>query len=158
MDTQKLKDLYNTHNAARMILDHAARRHRNQAETKVDRILSILWSEGHDISRGQVIDAFKRLEELGAGQFVAGRRGWPSRFVWSVGMVSVGKAAAGEAQEIEQLAEEQAEDEPGGDLLAHTFHLRADLQVALELPPDLTRNEADRLAAFIKTLPIDAEQ
>jgi len=120
--------------------------------------LGILWSEGHDVSRGQVIDAFRRLEDLAAGQFVAGRRGWPSRFVWSVGMVSVGKTAAGEAEEIEQLPEEQVEEETGRELLAHTFHLRTDLQVTFELPPDLTPNEADRLASFIKTLPIETEQ
>ena len=43
---------------------------------------------------------FKQLEALEAGQFVTGRRGWPSRFVWSVGMVSVGKTAAGETPSL----------------------------------------------------------
>jgi len=142
----------------RTILDHAARRHRNQTETKVDRILSIFWSQGHDISRGQVIDAFRQLEDAGLGQFAAGRHGWPSRFVWSVGMVSAGRAAAGEPQEIEQIPEEQVEQHLGVDMLSHTFYLRADTPVTFELPVDLTKQEAERIAAFIKTLPIESEQ
>ena len=39
-------------------------------------------------------------------------------------------------------------------LLIHIFNLRVDLPVEFSLPNDLTYKEAERLAAFIKTLPI----
>jgi len=73
-------------------------------------------------------------------------------------MVSAGRAAAGEPQEIEQIPEEQVEQHLGVDMLSHTFYLRADTPVTFELPVDLTKQEAERIAAFIKTLPIESEQ
>lgn len=39
-------------------------------------------------------------------------------------------------------------------MLQHSFHLRAGLQIAIELPEDLTEREADRLARFIQSLPV----
>jgi hypothetical protein len=157
MDIDRLKNLYRQSPAAQFVLDQAARRQRNQTETKIDRIVALLAAEGHEISRGDVIDAFRSLEDLGAGQFVTGRRGWPSRFVWSVGMVSVGRAAAGEPQEIESIPDESFEEESASTLLAHSFYLRVDMPVTIELPVDLTKGEAERLASFVRTLPIESE-
>ncbi len=39
------------------------------------------------------------------------------------------------------------------DGIRHIFHLRAGETVSLDLPPDLTQGEADRLAGFVKSLP-----
>jgi hypothetical protein len=157
IDIDRLKSLYQNNPAAQLILDQAARRQRNQTETKVDRIVALLAAGGHEISRGDIIDAFRSLEELGAGQFVTGRRGWPSRFVWSVGMVSVGKAAAGEPQEIESIPDESFEEQTASGMLVHSFYLRVDAPVIIELPIDLTKAEAERLGNFVRTLPIETE-
>ena len=35
----------------------------------------------------------------------------------------------------------------------HTYHLRPGVLVSFDLPEDLTRSEADRLAGFIRSLP-----
>lgn len=45
-----------------------------------------------------------------------------------------------------------AENDTG--MLQHSFHLRAGVQVSIELPEDLTEREADRLARFIQSLPV----
>lgn len=47
---------------------------------------------------------------------------------------------------------ESVENEAG--MLQHSFHLRAGLQIAIELPENLTEREADRLARFIQSLPV----
>lgn len=47
---------------------------------------------------------------------------------------------------------EAVENEAG--MLQHSFHLRAGLQIAIELPENLTEREADRLARFIQSLPV----
>ena len=49
-------------------------------------------------------------------------------------------------------AAEAPEDEAG--MLQHSFHLRPDLQIRMELPSDLTEREADRLARFVQSLPV----
>lgn len=38
--------------------------------------------------------------------------------------------------------------------LRHSFHLRPDCQITIELPDNLTEREADRLARFIQSLPV----
>src|ERR1035438_4439468 len=99
--------LYRESPVAQAFFDHAAKRERDQSETKVDRILILLRAEGHAFPRRDIINLFRRLEEQGCGQFVEGRRGWPSRFVWSAGLISVGRAAAGESQPIARISTEE---------------------------------------------------
>ena len=38
--------------------------------------------------------------------------------------------------------------------LVHSFHLRPDFQVSVRLPLDLTEREAERIAMFIRSLPM----
>src|SRR5256712_5356244 len=103
-----LRQLYAQNPVAKAFLDHAARRERDQSETKVDRILVLLRAEGHEFRRREIIDLFRKLQDQGCGQFVEGRRGWSSRFVWSTGITSVGKAASGEPQTIEHISTEDS--------------------------------------------------
>jgi uncharacterized protein DUF262 len=98
-----LRQMYRQSPVATAFFDHAARRERDQSETKVDRILVLLRADGHEFRRREIIDLFRKLQEQGCGQFVEGRRGWPSRFVWSTGLTSVGRAATGEPQAIEHI-------------------------------------------------------
>lgn len=105
---EALRQLYEQSAIARAFFDQAARRERDQSETKVDRTLILLRAGGHEFRRREVIDLFRKLQDQGCGQFVEGRRGWPSRFVWSSGITSVGKAAAGELQVIEHISAEDS--------------------------------------------------
>jgi uncharacterized protein DUF262 len=103
-----LRQLYMESGVAKAFFDHAARRERDLSETKVDRILVLLRAEGHEFRRREIIDLFRRLQDQGCGQFVEGRRGWSSRFVWSTGITSVGRAASGEPQIIEHISTEDS--------------------------------------------------
>jgi len=102
-----LRQLYEQSRIAKTFFDHAARRERDQSETKVDRILVRLRREGHEFHRREIIDLFRKLEQQGCGQFVEGRRGWPSRFVWSAEMTSVARAASGQVQAVEHISGEE---------------------------------------------------
>jgi hypothetical protein len=101
-----LRQLYNDSPVAKAFFDHAARRERDQSETKVDRILVRLRADGHEFRRREIIDLFRKMQDQGLGQFVEGRHGWASRFVWSTGLTSVGRAAIGEPQLIEHISSE----------------------------------------------------
>jgi hypothetical protein len=39
--------------------------------------------------------------------------------------------------------------------LRHSFHLRPDLQIVIDLPTDFTEREAERLARFVQSLPVE---
>lgn len=156
VDVEQLKQMYKSDDSARLLLDHFAGYQRNRKQTTVDRVLYAVRSEGHDITRGDVVRVFKSLSESGCGDFVPGRWNHPSRFKWDVSLVEVGRAAAGEDMKVEAISAEEVEepDEQGADVLAHSFVLRAGSPpIVLELPSDLSGREAGRLAEFIKTLP-----
>lgn len=155
IDIQGLKELYGEVQAAKFMLDHFASRERNWSTSAVDRLLTVLNREGAGVSRKDVIDVLRRLEEIGCGSFKVGRHGHPSRFEWKVGMVAVGRVAVGEAEEVEDLPLDAVEDEGEWQVLEHSFALRPDLKVTIDLPADLTASEATRLAEFIKSLPFE---
>ncbi|MBP1862202.1 hypothetical protein [Rhizobium herbae] len=75
------------------------------------------------------------------------------------------KAANVNTQHVERIAmtlislesPNQAPEIPTNrpETLQHSFHLRPDLQIKIELPVDLTEREAERLARFIQSLPVN---
>ncbi len=115
----------------------------------------LLINEGHASARGDIIALFKNLEEYKCGQFVTGRWGWPSRFVWDVDSLSTSRFAIGETQEVKDIKIEPEEETGQKDSLKHTFNLRTDLPIEFTLPIDLSEKEAERLATFIKALPME---
>lgn len=155
MNQEGLQKLYKADETARIFLDHMSTRQRNQSETKVDRILKVLSREGHTVTRGDIIGLFRNLQDVECGQFVPGRHGWPSRFVWDVGLISVARIAAGENAEVEAIAAEEEQDDSEPEYLTHAFNLRPAVEVAIELPVDLTEREAERLAGFVRSLPME---
>jgi hypothetical protein len=143
-----LRHAYSREEALRAVCDELASRTRSTKTSSIDRTI-----ERTGLSRATVIDVFRRFEQLDLGKFVVGRRGQPSRIEWRYRLQDVGQAAAGELTEIDQA--DRLDDEEAGPsrLTRHTFQLRPEASVALELPSDLTQHEAQRLAEFVKTLP-----
>jgi hypothetical protein len=154
-NTEELQKLYTSNEAAKALGSLMASRQRNQNVTKLRRVEFLLKANGYEISRPDLIAVFRKLEELDCGQYVEGRRGWLSRFVWSVSSIDVFRAAMGEPTQIEALEHTEDDDDLEKDTLEHSFNLRADLQIKFSLPTDLSATEAERLAAFIKTLPLE---
>lgn len=134
-DIDALRQLYTESPVAKAFLEHVAKRERDQSETKVDRILYLLRVDGHEFKRREIIELFRRMQEQGLGQFVEGRRGWPSRFVWKTGMTSVGRAATGEPQPIQYISPE--------DTIADT----ADITEAMSGEDEAEEEDLDEVVA-----------
>ena len=89
MDETKLREMYKSDGVVRAFLDHMVKRERIQRETKIDRILDFLnENEDNRFSRGDITELFKKLQRVGCGQYVMGRRGGSTRFVWDVRSLS----------------------------------------------------------------------
>jgi len=52
-----------------------AARQRNQSETKLKRILALLKNDNGEVKKSELIAAFRKLEDLGCGQYIEGRHG-----------------------------------------------------------------------------------
>ena len=159
---EDLRDLYASSRAARIVLDYFASRERNSSQTTVDRLMQVRETQG--ASRVEVVHVLKHLETLELGTFRAGRRGRPSRFEWKEDLLQVGAAAreheTPSTKKPELLPQRPNEEMSLGKPLnsvtkTHTYWLRDDVRVDVELPKDLTVQEASRFAGFIKTLPLE---
>ena len=136
------------------------RRERNASVTELDKFLQTNELALLRDTRGRslAIEFFRRLEKLGFGQFRVGRRKKPTRFIWGTALTEVAAAAIG--QTPREAIAEQPHDNGGPragvpKLVAHSYVLRENLTLRLELPVDLTASEAKRLGTFIQTLPLD---
>jgi hypothetical protein len=152
MNTELLAQIYENSTVVKAICDHMGNRLKNQSETLLHRMLAHLERDGFDVRRGEVIHAFRRLEEAECGRYIEGRHGWKSRFVWSVKSRRVAAAAVGLEAAAELEADDEAAESADDDMIDHSYVLRPDLSVSFDLPADLTRNEAERLATFIGSL------
>jgi hypothetical protein len=162
VDFKVLKSLYAKNPVATAAIDYFSGRQYNPRHTKVDLLIVRLAQRGSEFGRGEVIEFFRQLEKTGAGRFVIGRRGQPTRFEWDVQAISAAKAAKGEVGAVEVLPpgtpanDDDDEDEVPAGMIRHFFRLRQDQAVQFDLPENLTEKEASRLGEFIKTLPFDS--
>ena len=166
LNLKALKALYASDLTAKAVLDQFASRQRNQQTTKLEQLLFRLNNSGVGVAKADVIGVLRKLDELGCGDFRTGRKGHPTRFEWKYDLVSVGKAAAGGTQAVEEI--QPTADQDNGDeeaavktipegSIQHTFQLRPGWQIEITLPADLSTREAGRLSEFVKTLPFDAQ-
>lgn len=159
----RLKSLYGESPANELFFKILARRKRRAWITKVDRILGLMLSEDEsvNVNRGEIVRLMQELAGLGFGRFVPGRHSRPSRMEWSVDVLELAKVAMGESDTVSEVQPEDINDEADEDadseVLEHKFYLRSNFLVRIELPMDFTASEADRLAGFLKSLPIEAE-
>ena len=157
MNATSLQLAYTSDATVKAICDEMAGRERNQSETKLTRILARLRNSGADARKSEVIAAFRKLEESECGQYVEGRHGWPSRFVWAVGSMSACQIAQGTEADVESLPESDEEEEIEAeiDTVTHLFRLREDFSFEIQLPSDLTQRESQRIASFVASLPME---
>jgi hypothetical protein len=152
----EVNELYQQDATAKAVFDVFSARQKDARFSAVDRVAYLIGS-----SRSEVIRIFKALEEAGCGRFINGRKGYKSRMEWDFSIRSLAEAAKGQVSSVAEInfseVEEDQSDDEDDDLcmVRHPFKLRSDLSVELILPADLTIKEAERIAAFVKTLPFD---
>lgn len=94
IDIAALQAAYREDASVRLIIDHFASRQRNQNVTPVESLEHLLDRAATPLGRHAIIEAFRRLDVLGIGSFITGRRGHPTRFEWREKSLSVRELAA----------------------------------------------------------------
>jgi hypothetical protein len=164
VDFKAIRQLYATDATARTILDEFASFRHNRTTTALEQLLFRLTNAGKPVPKSEAIDVLRKLDELGCGDFITGRKGHPTRFAWRYPLSAIGKAAAAadpklpeEIKRLDDAEDDSPEPLPAeSELIVHSYQLRTGYKVQLELPADLTEREAWRLSEFLKTLPFDA--
>lgn len=161
MNKKDLQKAYASSQAVAAICDELGARQRNQKETKLRRIISILEQKSSaPPKKHELIAAFRKLQDAGVGKYTEGRRGHPSRFEWAVGSLDACRVAQGEEVEASpvEFVDSQSEDDQEAGILDHYFNLREDYQLEIQLPVDLSKEEAERLATYVRSLPLEDYQ
>lgn len=151
VDYDALKALVVQDNSVRAIFESLLQRKYARTEVPVHRI----ETQAH-ISYEDTVKAFRALERVGAGVYKEGRRNHPARFKWSGNMLEIVREVLGRHIGPAELhpTETRKIRQRAPAVIEHHFYLRqGEAAIALELPADLSVMEADRLAAFIKSLP-----
>ena len=157
MELEKLKSAYNGNEIVSAICDHLSERERNQKETKLHRIIRHLNEDGYSVKKPDVIAAFRELETADCGKYIEGRHRHKSRFAWSVKSTQLSHAIKDESSQpqIEEITDQDSSEEYEyeSETVEHTFVLRSEFVVNIELPEDLTKSESKRLSRFMLSLP-----
>ncbi len=130
-----------------------------QPRFKREALLEVLVQQT-SCERRDVVRVLRELEALKAGRLIVGRRKQKTRFAWTeqFDVAAMLKKALVLSPKAERNlgADMSAATASAPSLLRHRYLVRPSLEVELSLPPDLSVREAERLADFIKTLPLDA--
>lgn len=162
MDQTVVQRLYEEGGVSKLIIDLLCRRKRWRQTVVIDQLMRDLDSEDPSAapSRPAVVEFFRKLEQGSFGRYVSGRRGKPSRFL---AVPALKDAAFGIAGADTMIASEFSHSEVGGmgrsvksgfPTILHRLQLRKEFTIQFVLPTDLTAAEAQRVADFIKLLPV----
>lgn len=128
-----VRKLYAEDEKAKVFLDWMAAKERDWQFTTIEQVISVI-----ETSRREALELLRKLEIAGCGSFKAGRRGHKTRIEWAYSQVELGRAAAGEIEEVDEISQnEMKTDEDADDV-------------------DLTVTEAKRLLA--QTLGVEPDQ
>jgi len=136
-----------------------ASRQKNRSVTPLDKVLESaeLTSLGSESQRRRAaLEFFRQLASAGAGELRIGRRGKATRFIWKAPLLEVARLASPDGGPEREEGPNLVTQAPEESLLVtHTYLLRKNLTLKFQLPIDLTASEAERLAAMIRTLPLE---
>ncbi len=92
-DLAGLRAAYLEDPAVHVIIDHFASRQYNQNVTELDALRDKLERSGTPVDKPELIRALRRIDALGIGRFLVGRRGQATRFEWHEKSLTVRKLA-----------------------------------------------------------------
>lgn len=93
--TDTIKELAHSTTTASAVFLALAQRERSRHLINIDLLRSRLQAQGVKIQTTDFIAVFKKLDQLGAGKLVFGRRGNPSCFMWRYDLKDVAKMGLG---------------------------------------------------------------
>jgi len=96
LNLEGLRSAYRQDAAVRLLVDHFGSRQRNQTVSPVDTLERALDAVGTPLARHLIIDGLRRLDAVGVGRFIPGRKGYPTRFEWRVKSLQTRVLATGD--------------------------------------------------------------
>lgn len=93
INNETIKQIAHENSTAKTVFQALDKRQRYRKETNLTKLEHSLLNSGEKIVSDEYFDTFKKLESLGIGSLVLGRKGKPNRFIWNYSLKDVAKAA-----------------------------------------------------------------
>jgi hypothetical protein len=159
MDHIKLIEFFKTNPYAAKLIFALCEEYKPGRETSVSSAVSILEANEISVTYSQVVALFRQLEKIECGIFFVGRKGKRSRLYWKEDVKAIGKLLEDNHSTTEPSPKAPVKQSGGlpvrtDAILRHTFHLRQDFELVLNLPSDLTEKDAQRISKFVESLPL----
>lgn len=115
----------------------------------------------------ELVSAFKELESIGAGNFIVGRKGHDSRFIWKYDTQGLGKIDGSYSGGLLTFNPQLLSPVPGSAIevldspkkktiqeneITHTFNLRQDFALEVNLPINFNHDDCRRMKAWLDLL------
>lgn len=169
VDIDKLKNVAGETSSAKSVFKYLLDRRRGRQDTNIKRVQRLLKESGAAVSNDDVSDVFRKLQDLGIGKIVFGRRGNPNRFIWNANLRSIKEVLEGKSTELYKQkptakklnlpklqadahkSTKSAASEPtiiASTTTGHTLIVRKG-SVEIQVPANLTPEEVKSVAALL---------
>lgn len=146
---ERLRNLYHIHPTARSFFSCVYTHRLCARSTRLAMFIKQLNKKP-----SEVIELFRKFDDIGLGKFIIGRRGSKTRFVWYYDIRSLAEVAIGGTDQIRDVPEDAPDDkDEEEECIKHSFNLRPDFIVEMWLPKSVTKHEIERMIIFMRSLP-----
>jgi hypothetical protein len=176
-DLRNLQDIYKANANTKLAFKYFSSCTPEENTVTAEELDKFFKENGVSDARPQIVRLFQDLQNRHFGEYKIGRRTQKTRFISSrLNLRKLGKIVLQGSQASITMAEKMGQSstigntpqnntesdqkafftsvESGIDMVPYPFPLRPNLTITLNLPKNLTDSEADRLAGYIKALPI----
>ena len=117
--------------------------------------------ERTNIEYYDLVALFKDLDKIGAGEFIVGRKGHDSRMSWLYNTNQIAKTAMGEGPAFGLISKvsnnaidllDSTKKQNSINSIKHSFNLRKNFQLEIELPENLDNDDLNRLKKWLDLL------
>lgn len=160
LETQ-LKDLSKENKTSEAVFEALSQRMRARNVTNLNLLKYFLINNGIQIVTEQYIEVFKKLEALGVGSLIRGRKTKtgqtsPPRFVWHYNLKEVGKAAKGDKVSLKEIQSAQPVLPPSTVDVPESEHVnkitidRDGFKINIDLPKNVTPEDLSAWLSLVK--------
>jgi len=150
---QLLLTAYSKSTAAKGVLDYLAFAEKHFKISSVQHLV-----KSSNVDYYEAVKFLKHLDANKFGQFIVGRKGQDSRIAWNFHPKSIGEVAIGKAHFLINVPKKLDDYDGGADIRTsetHSFLLRPDFKLTIDLPIDFDRSDEQRLTKWLGTIPFD---
>lgn len=148
---EMVKEFLSKYKSAQDVFAGLARRERDKKRISLVNLAEFLRANRVRITINDVIDVFSELERMGLGAIKSSKDGRPVYWEWYVSMKQMLSAVGVRAPETKPVT---SKPEPKPRLATVAIYSIHDKEIKIQMPAGLTRDEASKVADFIRNLPI----